>query len=98
MSTTFTLEDECPVGWPINMSINTEYPLTPVGQESAADLVQRTYLEGLWLPEVRESTFRSCNCTHNMAFIVHIARPSSGSLPPARSGPFNHRNRTPPTY
>ena len=40
-----------------------EYPLTPAGQESAADLVQRIYLEGLWLPDVRESTFRSYNCT-----------------------------------
>jgi hypothetical protein len=39
------------------MSINMEYPLTPAGQESAADLVQRIYLEGLWLPDVRESTF-----------------------------------------
>ena len=60
MSTTFYLEDECPVGWPTTMSINTEYPLTPAGQESAADLVQRIYLEGLWLPDVRESTFCSC--------------------------------------
>jgi hypothetical protein len=65
MSTTFTLEDECPVGWPTNMSINVEYPLTPARQESAADLVQRIYLESLWLPDVRESTFYSSNFTYS---------------------------------
>lgn len=96
MSTTFTLEDGCPIAWPTNMSINTEYPLIPTGQESAPDLVQRIYLEGLWLPDVRESTFRSRNCTHNTTFTVHHARPSSDSLSPARSKPLNHRNRTAP--
>ena len=55
MSTTFTLEDECPVGWPTNMSINTDYPLTSTGQESAADLIQHIYLEALWLPDVCET-------------------------------------------
>lgn len=91
MSTAFTLEDECPVGWPENMSINMEYPLAPEGQESATGLVQRIYLEGLWLPDVRESTFCSCNCTHDTPSTVHNARPSSSSLPPARSDPFNNR-------
>lgn len=96
MSTTFTLEDGCPIAWPTNMSINTEYPLTPAGQESAADLVQRIYLEGVWLPDVCGSTFRCCDCTHNTTFTVHYARPRSGSLPPARSKPVNYRNRTSP--
>jgi len=96
MSTTLTLEDECPIAWPTNMSINLEYPLTPAGQESVADLVQRIYLESLWLPDVRETTFRSYNCTQITTFTVYNARSSSGSLPPPRSKPCNHPNRTSP--
>ncbi|KAG8818695.1 hypothetical protein FRC17_010742 [Serendipita sp. 399] len=53
MSTSLThiLNDVCPVPWPPATALMLDYPLIPQNSETAAQTINRVYIEALWLPE-----------------------------------------------